>query len=384
MTPVIEVQGLPQRKRRLIFIVAIISFFIAVPVSVFYAIGYRFDFTGQITSIKSVGGMYVRNDTQNTEMFINNEPVVDMRVFQKASYIQNLEAGLHRVHIQGKDVQTWVKELPVYAHFVTEVSSFNMPLVPQVRVLTQWTDGSTGKGIVFDFATSTKLSFASSSTDLLYSSTTATSTFVSNAEYLYIKSLFASSTELKGALDAQKKSTPKKPFSFDVSTSTNPTVKATTTKSWRDFTLFEQNEDVFISWKGNQNDIPYYYCVNYENESKTISQYGQHIYSSLLASVASSSDLVKKEGERICRDTIRIDRLNKKVAWFDFFPDSTDLILMQLEDGLYVVEVDDRAWQNTQQLYPGRNLEVIQDGGRIFVHDGAYYLEVFTELSSQQ
>ena len=70
--------------------------------------------------------------------------------------------------------------------------------------------------------------------------------------------------------------------------------------------------------------------------------------------------------------------------WFDYFPDSTDLILMHLEDGLYVVEVDDRAWQNTQPLYLGSNLEVIQDGGRIFVHDGTFYLEVFTELSSQQ
>lgn len=384
MTPVIEVQGLPQNKRRFIFIVAIILFVIAVPISVFYAIGYRFDFTGQITSIKSVGGMYVRNDTQNTEMFINNEPVVDMRVFQKAAYIQNLEAGLHRVHVQGKDVQTWVKELPVYAHFVTEVSSFNMPQKPQVRILTQWTDVATGKGVVFDFATSTELSFASSSNDLLYASTTATSTFASNAEYLYIKSLFASSTELKGTLEALKKPTPKKPFSFDVASSTLATVEATTTKIWREFSLFEQNEDVFISWKGNTDDVPYYYCVNYENEAKTISQYGQHIYSSLLASVASSSDLMKKEGERICRDTIRIDRLNKKVLWFDYFPDSTDLILMHLEDGLYVVEVDDRAWQNTQQLYPGTNLEVIQDGGRIFVHDNDFYLEVFTELSSQQ
>jgi hypothetical protein len=259
-----------------------------------------------------------------------------------------------------------------------------MPAVPQVRMLTEWTDVPTGKGIVFNFATSTELAFASSTNDLLYSSTTATSTFASNAEYLYIKSLFASSTELQDALDAQKKPAVKKPFVFKGATSTVGAQIATSTKSWRDFIVFEQNDDVFISWKGNKNDVPYYYCVNYENESKTISQYGQHIYSSLLASVASSSDLVKKEGERICRDTIRIDRLNKKVAWFDFFPDSTDLILMQLEDGLYVVEVDDRAWQNTQLLYPGRDLQVIQDGGRIFVHDGPYYLEVFTELSSQQ
>jgi hypothetical protein len=56
---------------------------------------------------------------------------------------------------------------------------------------------------------------------------------------------------------------------------------------------------------------------------------------------------------------------------------------MHLSDGLYAVEVDDRAWQNTQLLYPGTDIHVVQDGGRIYVQDGEYYLEVFTEIASQ-
>lgn len=387
MTPIIEVQGLPQKKRRIIFIFAITLFCIAMPVSVFYAIGYRFDFTGPITSIKSVGGMYVRNDTPNTEMFINDEPVSDMRVFQKAAYIQNLEAGMHRIHVQGAGVQTWVKELPVFAHFVTEVTSFNLPKIPQIRIITKWNDQVTGNGVVFDVATSTKFAYASTTNTLILSTSTSTSTattsYSANSEYVYIKTLFASSTELQAEIAAELKPKVTKAFSFDVPTTTLKKSKATTTKSWRDFTLFEKNSEVYIHWSGNTNNIPYYYCVNYENEEKTVSEYGQHVFSELLASVASSSDLLKRKGERICRDTIHIDRMQKKVIWFDYFPDSTDLILMHLEDGLYVTEVDDRAWQNAQLLYPGTDIHVIQDGGRVFVHDGEYYLEVFTELLSQ-
>jgi hypothetical protein len=72
------------------------------------------------------------------------------------------------------------------------------------------------------------------------------------------------------------------------------------------------------------------------------------------------------------------------VKWFDFMPDNENLVLMLLDDGLFVIEADDRAWQNTQLLYPGKDLEVLLDGGRIFVKDGDYYLEVFTEIAQLQ
>jgi hypothetical protein len=380
MTPTVEMKPLSRRRRQLIFGVTIVLFIVAVPVSVFYAIGYRFDFSDKFQSIKSVGGMYVRNDTANTEMFINGEPVVDMRVFQKAAYIQNLAAGMHRIHVQGDTVQTWVKELPVHAHFVTEVSSFNLPKVPQIRIITEFRNLQQGTDIIFNKATSTKFAFASTTNNLEYSSTTATSSYTINTEYTYIKSLFASSTE--AALAAEKKATTPKPFTFNLSTTSAQAI-ATSTKMWRNFRLFQRESDVVMKWEGNSEHVPYYYCLNYESAEATTLQYGLHIYDALLASVASSSDLQKHQGERLCRSEIRIDNLGKEVLWFDYYPDSTDLVLMHLEDGLYVVEVDDRAWQNTQLLYPGDDIEVLQDGGRIYIHDGEYYLEVFTEIASQ-
>ncbi len=385
MTPTVEMKPLSQKKRRFVFFLSLALFLFAVPFSVFYAIGYRFDFTSELTSIKSVGGLYVRNDTDATEIFVNNEPVRDMRVFQRAAYIQNLEAGMHRLHVQGNNVQTWVKNLPVYAHFVTEVASFNMPQVPQIRIITQWNNPLDGRGVVFDAATSTAFDFASSTTALHFaSSSTATSSLIVNPEYAYVASLIASSTEMQMILNGQEK----EPFRFDTEQATSvpllDLLAATTTRSWRDLSLYENEGEIYISWNGNPDDVPYYYCVIYQGEKKTSSEYGKHVTDALLKQFKGSSNLSALQGERVCRSDIRIDRLGKEVLWFDFFPDSGDLVLLHLEDGLYVVEVDDRAWQNTQLLYPGEDIHVVQDGGRIYVKDGEYYVEVFTEIASQQ
>jgi hypothetical protein len=379
MSPQVEVQPLSQAKRRFVFWLSLTLFVVAVPICVFYATGYRFDFSDKFDSVKRVGGLYVRNDVANTEMFVNDKPVADMRVFQNAAYIQNLDAGMHRVHVQGSGLQTWVKELPVYAHLVTEVTTFNMPSVPQVRLITPWLFSQSLTGVVFDDATST-LSDTHVTNTLGFSSTTATTTFVANSEYTYVRSLFASSTEEKELLVLQKKTATTKKPTFNVATSSAVQVTATTTKTSRDSRLFEQGGEVFVRFSGSENNIPYYFCLQYQGEEKTAEGYGQHVYDSLRTQFGSSTDLTQKVGERLCRNSIRIDRINQKVSWFDFYPDSTDLVLMLLEDGLYVVEVDDRGWQNTQKLYGGMGLEVITDGGRIFVKDEKLMLEVFTEV----
>lgn len=385
MTPTIEMKPLSQTRRRIVFALSLLLFLVAVPVSVFYAIGYRFDFTGELTSIKSVGGMYVvTNDAADTEIFINDEPVEDMRVFQRAAYIQNLEAGIHQVHVQGEGVQTWVKRLPVYAHFVTEVASFNMPEVPQVRLITEYTDPQTAAGVVFMGATSTMLEHASTTNNLIYAaSTTATSTYIANPEFTYVSALVASSTD---ARKAGKRELKPGEFTFDslaTTTELMSVVPATTTKLWRDHVLYEEEGDVYMRYAGRPEDVPYYFCVRYSGDKKTASEYGDHVLEGVVETIGTSTSRTRLVGERICRNTIRIDRMGKEVIWFDFVPDTDDLVLMHLSDGLYVVEVDDRAWQNTQLLYPGEDITVVQDGGRIYVADTDVIVEVFTEIASQ-
>mgnify|MGYP001075583837 CR=1 FL=1 len=384
MTPVPEVQPLAHGHRRFIFIASLVIFCIAVPALVFYATGYRLNiFATDSDNITSVGGMYVSSELREVEMYLDDEQVDDMRVFQNASYIQNLDSGIHAIHVQGEGVQTWVKDLPVYAHIVTEAQSFNMPVVPQMRLVTQWSTDQ-GASVLFEPATSTLFAHASVTNNFFTATSTATTTYTTNSEYQYISTLFASSSETEILLAEQRaaQELPRFNFSTPIQATTSTTTLATTTKTWRDVQLFESADEVYAHWVGSEEDIPYYFCVNHTNASTTTAVYGEHVYDSIVTEYGTSTDITNGVyvSDRLCRTSIRVDRLWQKVSWFDFYPSNRDHVLMLLEDGLYVVEIDDRAWQNTQLLYPGTDLQVLLDGGRIFIEDGVYFGEVFTEV----
>lgn len=384
MTPTTHLPPLPEKQRRFIFLTMVLAFAIAVPLMVFYAVGYRFDFSKSLYDFKAVGGMYINSDANDVIISVDGERVENMRIFRSAAYIQNLEAGVHEVYVEREGLYTWVKELPVFAHLVTEGQSFNMPKRPQIRLLTEWSD-DVGGSVLFENATTTYFGFASTTNRIeLATSTFATSTLNENLEYTYIVSRFASSSAEAAELEEYERLKAQR-FSFPGDKAAIPTTTATTTKHFRDSVIFKHDGEVFVSWEGNFDDIPYYYCVTNKGPVRTPELYGQHVYDQLVEQTPTSTDLTKLSlvNERLCRTTIRIDRLWQNVRWFDFLPGSEDLVLMLLDDGLYVVEVDDRAWQNTQLLYPGTNLEVLIDGGRIFVKDRGFYLEVFTEIAEQ-
>ena len=85
--------------------------------------------------------------------------------------------------------------------------------------------------------------------------------------------------------------------------------------------------------------------------------------------------LSSDDPEELARFALLCDGLN-----FSFFPDSSDLVLLQLEDGLYVTEIDDRAWQNTQLLYPGENFSVVVENDSIYILENDRYFEIITEI----
>jgi hypothetical protein len=388
MPPTIpQVQPLPRAHRRFIFAMSVTIFAVTVPLLVFYAIGYRFDFSeGAIRNIMSVGGMYINTDAENVAIYVDDEPVEDLRIFQRAAYIQNLEAGVHQVHVQGEGVQTWVKELPVFSHYVTEAAAFNMPLVPQIRVIGEF---QTADGAVVVDATNTPPFTLASSTQrfILASSTVATSTYIVNPEFTYVANRFASTTEERTLLEEFEALVSRTVESFTFEAPDQllvPTTTATTTIQFNDMELYERNGEVYAAWQGSESNIPYYFCVN-PLASSSPTYYGEHVTAQLISAASSTlfeaySAPVFEAPNRLCRTEIKIDRLRQAVTWFTFMPDSRDHVLMHLSDGIYVVEIDDRAWQNTQLLYPGQNLTLLIDSGRILVQDGDTMFEVFTEL----
>jgi hypothetical protein len=383
------VQPLPRARRRFVFVTLFLFFVFAVPIFVFYATGYRYDFAGDGT-ITTTGGLYITVGGEEGDVYLNEEQVRDVRIFRSATYIQNIMPGIQRVHVQAEGLHTWVKDLPVYPYIVTEAASFALPVIPQVRPITPF-QTATGTQIFLKVASTTKLFDGVSSTVLFIStSSAATSTLTKNPEYDFVVGLFSTSTATSSFLTrvvdgvttvltrTPELSTP----ATTATTSQATTTQATTTKQSGDLILSESEGEIFVTYVGPKNSIPYYFCVPKATLASTSALYGSHVMLGIASAAASenSSPTSSTVTERTCRTQIKIDRQWETVLDFDFFPSSTDLIVLHRADGISVVEVDDRAWQNTQMLYTKPVAELVINNGRLYAKDGDMIFELLTTL----
>lgn len=382
MPPRPHVEPLSRRNRTVIFILSVLLFVVSVPLFMLYAIGYRIDFDGDMQNLRTVGGMYVSTESDLANIYVDEEIVEDLRLFQQAAYIQNIDAGLHNVHTQGENIQTWVKELPVYPHLVTQVGSFNMPSSSTVRFIPSFVT-ATGTPL-YSVTEKNKRPFMNtvSDTSIQFVTKDPGTSGLHNPEFDYIETLFASTTEEREIL-AEMEAYEEQDFAFNPIPSF-PTISATTTRTDGNYNLFKSENDVFVTWKGHESAIPYYFCVFTDNYASTSVQYGKHVADQLFEQTTDSleytiASTTLQQSKQLCRQQIKIDRKQRTVVWYEFMPDNPNLVLLQLDNGIYVVEVDDRSWQNVQQLYSGNGLTMLVDGGQIFIRDGEVYFELLTE-----
>jgi len=377
----INVKPLPRSRRRFVFLSMVLFFICAVPLFMFYATGYRYDVFNRDLGITATGGMYVNVGATDGEVYLNESPVEDSRVFRNAIYIQNLIPGMQRLHVQALGLHTWVKELPVYANYVTEASAFLLPVWPQIRPLTEF-QTATGT-MVFLNTASTSILFnnASSSVSLLSTTSKATTTLVRNTEYTFVKSLFATTSVASSTLLTRVVGEVTGALALSSSNKATTTESATTTKVIDNLKLYKQGDEVVIEYMGPERSIPYYFCVPMGALASTSELYGPQVMrgvASVLAATPITTDT--SSASRLCRSTITIDRQNQTVVSFDFFPGTTDLVVLHRTDGVFVTEVDDRSWQNTQALYPWSIDEMVENSGRLYAKSSSTIFELLTEL----
>lgn len=349
------VKPLPRNHRRLYFSTLFVIFVVAVPLLLLYATGYRFQMGGDLVS---TGGVYVGADSSGSEIYINDELVRETRTFRRGFYAQNLEPGTHRVHVQKEDHHTWVKELSVSPHRVTEAQAFNIPLEPLVREIPRYR--LLGGELLFELSTST-----ASTSAALIASTTASTT--KNIEYEFVLELFATSTATTSAERSLTEALISGEAEVQTIDATSTIEQATTTKIRDDLKLFERDGDLFATWVGPEDDVPYYFC--------NFSEVTVEEFEAAAAVLATTTEIVQE-----CKDEIRMeDFYGREIFAFDFFPGNSDLVVLALEDGIYVEEIDDRGWQNIQPLYLKRGLDMRINDGNIYVRDGEYLMEVIVE-----
>lgn len=370
MPPEPIVAPLPKRKRQITFLLFTLIFVVSLPFLYLYATGNKLDFKNP-DNVIGTGGMYIAVERTGAEIYIDGELVKETRIFRRAFYAQNVVPGTHRVHVQKEDHHTWVKELPVAAHLVTEAQAFNLPNVPEVRVISKWRT-ATGSEVV-----STEMPIASTTNTFIATTSPNTVRLSVNPEYVTLLGLFATTTGVAST-------TTKVVRTISTTTATSsPTVSTpTTTKEQNGVRLFEKDGDVYAKWVGDQEDTPYYYCAKeFPLSSKTILLEG--------VGVAEITPKIEEEpfmhpmqiipGDTECDPRIKLDRKNEMVRGFDLYPGSIDLVLMSLESGIYAVEVDNRAWQNVQSFLVGKNLTMRILNGQVYVFDGALIYQVILE-----
>lgn len=359
-----QVQPLSYKRRFFFFYLLLGLFATTLPFLYLYATGYRFEWGGG--TLVSTGGLYIAAERTGAEIYIDDELVRETRVFRRAFYAQGLNAGTHKVYVQKNGHHTWIKELPVYAHLVTEAKAFNLPLVPEVRVVTPW---QTPAGVAVLTATSSILTQASSTNQILFEPRAATSTLVSNSEFAYLIANFE----------------PTKVAPTEARNKNRATENATTTKEWRGVRLFESTAgDIYASYVGSPNSMPYYYCAEpfprYDAGTTTVSKLpdGGALVARTVSYDEDSMDLPMQtiDEDASCDPTIEIDRAGEKISYFDFFPNSTDLVILGSKTGAYVVEIDNRSWQNRQPLLSGQNLSIRVVNGGVYAYDGKVIYQV--------
>lgn len=379
-----QIRGLSMQRRRWFFRALVFVFLVALPAVIFYTTGYRLSFDNDETTIVTTGGMYIDTESTDVQVYLNEEEYVRPRLFQSAYYLQNIEAGKHRVVVQAEGVHTWVKELPVDPHIVIEAAAFNAPTVPQLRPITQYQTGA-GAAVYFGVATSTIFSDATSTESLVISSTTATSTYTVNPEYEFVAALFASSSTSTVSVFADNAPEPRFQFAKPVAPGATNTASTTVSEIERsNIRLTDRGWEVYAQWRGDERNIPYYFCVSSTTKAMTGERYGSHVAEaifSMLGTTTATSTVFDLDG-RTCRSEIKLDHLQQDVYAYNFFPGTASQVVMHLQNGLYVTEIDDRGWQNTQPLLLGNNLRVLFENDVMYVERDGYYFELLTEIDS--
>jgi hypothetical protein len=377
MTSEPQIEILSSSKRKRFFLGLCVLFALLLPTMIFYTSGYRINLDDTENRIVTTGGLYITTDNLDVDVYLDDEQVRRPRLFRSAYYIQDVESGMHRVIVQQTGLHTWVKELPVDPYIVIEAAAFNMPLQPQLRYIPEYSS-PTGESVVPTRASSSPIfSVGTTSQTLLFATSTATSTYELNPEHEFVESLFSTTTATTTSLVARFLAEVER-FGF-ATTTTATTTDVFVPPSKGNIQLVEREGELFARWVGSDSAIPYYYCVANTPTTTIAERYGEHVAEQVSEQTVSTTTPLYVDENRVCRREIRIDRKRQDVIFYEFLPGASDLVLLQLEDGLYVSEIDDRAWQNTQQIFPGNGFSVLVENDVIYLKLGELYAELLKE-----
>lgn len=246
-------------------------FALAVPITLLYTAGYRI---GPDLHLYKTGGLYISSPLSGSKIFINNKEEKETNILQNGLFAQSLRPGKYSIIVAKDGYWPWAKTLQVKAELVTESKAMLIPKNPE------------GKIVLKENYTPVEI------------------------------------TKYDEILQELKKlNTPLKTTGKNAATTEQIKTRYTrvTSNEKQELFLNDKENKIEISWKGNKESLPYYFC-----------------------------------DDSGCHEKITIFQSKYKIRNADFHPIRKDIIIIAIQEGIFALEIDGRGGRLIQPIYKGK------------------------------
>lgn len=108
-----------KKTRRIVFYSLAVLFFLAAPLLLGYAVGYRFDFSRGV--LERTGGIFVKSKNSRVTLFLNGTFLKETSFFSNGALLPEIPPGTHLLRIEKMGFHPWSKTVTVRPTIVTEL-----------------------------------------------------------------------------------------------------------------------------------------------------------------------------------------------------------------------------------------------------------------------
>jgi hypothetical protein len=330
---------LSRAKRTIYFVALSIVFVIGVPVLLLYTAGYRLSLD---RNIDVRGGLYVYAPEAGSKIFIDGELQEESTFFNRRFFSQNLKGGVYTVVVDHPSHKTWTKQVRVRPNRVTSLRPFMLNEQIDVREI---------EPITYDFDEEGMLIRQNNPLYLqLVERFLLRKAYRDRQDVLRVQN--GESVPLENsAINSNNRNNRNNLNTVDgVDVSPRVIIEPVPPLYERGhYVVWVEDDSIYAQYSGGDDWVPEYFC-----------------------------DMTNVELD--CVDTIRLFASTVPIKQIDFFPGEDSALLVRLEDGIYVVEVDIRAEQFFEKLYDGPSDDFyISENNRVFIINGREINELVLE-----
>ena len=297
-------------KRRIVTVIFVLLFFILAPLIVFYAKG---DIWSNGFNFLKTGGIFVRATESGSEIYINGKLEDTTNFFSRDYFIKNLRPVTYEIVVKKTGYNDWKNNLRVYSNRVTETRAFALPAKIEAVDIPEFNKTEVSAG------------------------TTTKTILKLNPDYDQAKKMFLDSYWADQILTV-KSTTTGKISKYLPGTKENPIES-------RHMLAWAEGKDVFVSWTGNPDSIPKYFCEDGGFEIK-------------------------------CQNTLKVYSFESNVRSLDYFLGDTEIILVAAGDRVEAIEAETNPDNRPQVVYEGDKPDFRLSGSSIIIKVGKLYKEI--------